>query len=184
MDVLATLRPVAVDVQLGDFIYQVPALPAADWIAALADPDAGAIIPGLLEPEDQRLVWRDYLCGRIDPDELKAAWREVVGIVTGRQWWIGARLVLSAVHPDAWPTVHGRLTKDGLDLGVISIGAFCDVMWVMIMDGAKDDAERAEARFTLTVPPPDVPLADMYDRAEAADGFMAAMAQMQDLRNG
>lgn len=181
MDVLATLRPVAVEVQLGDFIYELPALPAADWIAAMADPDGGAIIPGLLEPEDQWLVWRDFVRGRIDPDELAAAWREVLGVVTGRKWWIGARLVLNAVHPDVWPTIHGRLTKDGLDLEAVSIGAFCDVVWVMMLDGAQNEEERINARFQLTVPPPEVEIADAYDPAETAEGWMAAMAQMQDL---
>lgn len=184
MDVLATLRPVAVQVQLGNWLYELPALPAADWIAALADPDGGAIVPGLLDPEDQRLVWRDYLRGEIDPDELKVAWREVVGVVTGRKWWVGARLVLNAVHPDVWATVHGRMVKEGLDLEAISIGAFCDAVWVMTMDGAKDEAERSQARFALTLPPPDVDIAEAYDKAEAGDGFMAAMRQMQDLRNG
>src|SRR5512147_1068908 len=154
MGILAPLRPAAVPVQLGEWVYEVPALPAADWNEAMADPDGGAIIPGLLDPQDARLVALDYLRGRIDADELKLAWREVIGVVTGRKWWIGARLVLQAVHPEVWPTIHGRLTKDGLDLGTISIGAFCDVVWVMIMDGAKDAAERSEAKFTLTTPPP------------------------------
>lgn len=183
MDVLATLRPVAVELQLGQWTYELPALPAADWIAALADPDGGAIVPGLLDPADQRLIWRDYLHGEIDPDEFKVAWREVVGVVTGRRWWVGARLVLNATHPDVWATVHGRLVRDGLDLETISIGAFCDVVWVMIMDGANDESERSQARFSLTLPPPEVELSEAYDKAEAADGFMAAMASMQDLRS-
>lgn len=184
MDVLPTLRPVAVEIQLGKWIYELPPLPAADWIAALADPDGGAIIPGLLDREDQHHVARDYLRGEIAPDELKAAWREVVGVVTGRQWWIGARLVLNAVHPDVWPIVHGRLVKEGLDLEAISIGAFCDAIWVMILDGAEDDAERSQAKLGLTLPPPDVPISEMYDATEASNGFLAAMQQMQNLRNG
>lgn len=183
MDVLATLRPVAVEVQLGQWTYELPALPAADWIAALADPDGGAIIPGLLDPADQRLIWRDYLHGEIDPGELKLAWREVVGVVTGRQWWVGARLVLNAVHPDVWATVHGRLVKEGIDLDVISIGAFCNAIWVMIMDGAEDDTERSQAKLDLTLPPPDVAISEMYDREEAGSSFLAAMQQMQNLRS-
>lgn len=181
MDILATLRPVGVEIQLGEWLYELPPLPAADWIAALANPDGGAIVPGLLDEEDQRLIARDFLRGKIGADELKLAWREAVGIVTGRQWWVGARLVLNAVHPDVWPIIHGRLTKDGLDLETISIGAFCNVVYVMILDGAKDDAERAEAKFSLTVPPPDVAIAEVYDRKEATAQFFAAMQQMQDL---
>lgn len=181
MDVSATLRPVAVEVELGGFVYELEALPAADWIAALADPNGGAIIPGLLDPRDQQLIWRDFLHGKVSGDELALAWREVVGVVTGRQWWVGARLVLNAIHPDTWPLVHGRLAKGGLDLDSISIGAFCNIVYVMILDGAKDEQERSKAKFDLTLPPPGVALDEVYDKAEAANDFLSAMKSLQDL---
>lgn len=184
MDIAASLWPCAVEIQLGEWIYEIPDLPAADWIRAIHDPDGGAIVPGLLEPEDQRLVWRAFARGELDAEELRLAWREAIGAVAGRPWWEAARLVLSATSRDNWPVIHGKLVQRGVDLDVYSIGGFCNVVHTMALQACKDDAARAQYEFELTTPPPDVAPEEAHQATNAAADFMAAMGQYQTLNGG
>lgn len=180
MDISASLWPIGVAVQLGDWIYEIPALPAPDWIAAIADPDGGAIVPGLLDPADQRLVHRDFIMGRIERDEFSRAWREVIGVVCGRPWWEAARLVLSATAAENWPVVHGKLVQR-LDLETASIGGFCNTVYVMALEACKDEQERSKFLFDLTTAPPEVSPDEALAATDSAADFLAAMSQFQAL---
>lgn len=181
LDLGAQLWPTAIDVELGDWSYQIPELPAAAWILAIADPDGGAIVPGLLEPEDQRLIWRDITMGRLHPDRIGEAWRDVVGAATGRPWWEGARLVLSAAAPDNWPIIQGRLAQRSVDLDRCSIGAFCNIIHMMALEACENETARSQYTFELTTPPPGVAPDEAHAATNAAADFMAAMSQFQDL---
>lgn len=184
MDIAASLWPCAVEIQVGDWIYEIPDLPAAAWIRAIADPDGGAIVPGLLEPEDQSLVWRAFARGEIDAEEIRIAWREAVGAAAGRPWWEAARLVLSATARDNWPVIHGRLVERGVDLESCSIGGFCNVVHTMALHACKDDNARAQYEFELTTPPPEVTPEEAHGATNAAADFLAAMGQFQNLNGG
>lgn len=184
LDLGATLWPTAVDVELGDWEYQIPEYAAATWIEAIANPDGGAIVPGLLEPEDQRLIWRDIAMGRLHPDALADAWRAVVGVVGGRPWWETARLVLSATSRENWPVIQGKLARRGVDLDRCSIGAFCNIVHTMALEAAENDAARASYEFELTTPPPGVKPDEAHAATDAAADFMSAMAQFQNLSPG
>lgn len=181
MDIGASLWPTAVWVRLGDYDYQIPEEPAAVWIRAISDPDGGAIVPGLLEPEDQRLVWRDLVMGRLKPEELSDAWREVVAVAAGRPWWEATRLVLSASARENWPAIHGKLMYRGVDLDKFSIGGFCNLIHVMALEACKDDGERAQYEFELTTPPPGVEPEEAHRSTDAAGDFLAAMRQFQQV---
>lgn len=181
MDIAASLWPVAVEVELGDWSYEIPPYSAAEWIRAIADPDGGAIVPGLLEPADQRLVYRDFVRGHIPRDEFSMAWREVIGAVTGRPWWVAARLVLSATHVENWPFIHGKLVQRGVDLERASIGAFCDVVHVMAMEACKDGNERSQYEFQLTLPPPEVTPEEAHQATDAPSDWLGAMQQFQSV---
>lgn len=184
MDIAASLWPCAVEVQLGDWIYEIPDLAAPAWIEAIASPEPGAIIPGLLEPEDQTLISRDFSMGRIDVGELRQAWREVIGAACGRPWWEAARLVLSATNRDNWPYIHGKLVQRGVDLETASIGGFCNVVHVMALEACKDQNERSQYEFDLTLPPPDVTAEEAHSATDAPVDFLAAMQQFQQLGRG
>jgi hypothetical protein len=181
MDIAAQLWPSAVDVELGDWSYQIPELPASSWIVAIADPDGGAIVPGLLEPEDQRLVWRDITMGRLHPESLSEAWRDVVTAVTGRPWWESARLVLSATSRENWPVIQGKLAQRGVDLDACSIGAFCNIVHTMAIQACENENARSQYEFELTTPPPGVAPDEAHASTNAAEDFMAAMQQFQNL---
>ena len=181
MDVGASLWPTAVRVQLGDWEYEIPPEPASVWITAIAATDGGAIIPGLLEPEDQRLVWRDFVMGRLGPDEVDNAWREVVTVAAGRPWWEACRLVLSATAKENWSIIHGKLVSRGVDLEVFSLGGFCNVVHLMALQACADDAARSAYEFELSTPPPGVDADEAHDATGAAGDFLAAMQQFQQL---
>jgi hypothetical protein len=181
MDIQAQLWPTAVDVELGDWSYQIPELPASEWIVAIANPDGGAIVPGLLEPEDQRLICRDIIMGRLHPDTLTEAWRDVIGVVTGRPWWEGARLVLSATSPDNWPVIQGKLAQRNVDLDRCSIGAFCNIVHYMALEACENDNARSQYEFELSTPPPGVAPDEAHAATNAAADFMSSMQQFQNL---
>lgn len=182
MDISASLWPVGVEVQLGQWIYEIPPEPAAIWIKAMVDPDGAAIVPGLLEPADQRLVYRDFVMGRIERAEFSAGWRLAVGLATGRPWWEAARLALSATHSDNWPVVHGKLMQRGVDLEKVSIGGFCNIVHVMALEACKDASERSQFLFDLQTPPPEVTPEEAHTATDAPADFLAAMAQFQSLK--
>lgn len=184
MDIAASLWPCAVEIQVGDWVYEIPDLSAADWIRAIADTDGGAIVPGLLEPEDQALVWRDFAAGKIDDVDLRDAWRDAVGAAAGRPWWVASRLVLSATARDNWPIIHGRLVQRGVDLERASIGGFCNVVHTMALEACKDDGARAQYEFELITPPPGVSPDEAHAATNASTDFMAAMQQFQSLGGG
>lgn len=179
MDIQASLWPTAVWVTLGEWDYQIPAEPASVWIRAIADPDGGAIVPGLLEPEDQRQVWRDLVMGRLEREVVNEAWRAVVGAASGRPWWEASRLVLSATSRENWGFIHGRLMTRGVDLDRFSLGGFCNIVHVMALEACKDESERSRYEFELTTPPDGVEPEDAHEATDAAEDFLAAMRQFQ-----
>ena len=184
MDVVASLRPCAIDVQLGEWIYTIPELPAADWIEAIVDPDGGSIVPGLMDEVTQRDVWNTYLRGLIEPEELEHAWRYALEAATGQRWWTAAKLFLSATEKGTWPVLHGSLLARGVDLEYISIGAAWNVIYRLALEGCKDESERAKLEFDIAHPPPGVDISEAFDKAQAASDFLAAMGIARGLDGG
>jgi hypothetical protein len=184
VDVVASLRPCAIDVQLGPWVYTIPARPAADWIEAIVDPEGGAIVPGLFDEATERDAWLCFLRGEIGKDELAEAWQDALGAATGQKWWSAARLFLSATDPATWPVIHGDLLVRGVDLNVVSVGAAYNAIYRIGLEGCKDQAERAKFEFDLMTPPPSVPVAEAYDKRAAAQDFMDSIAMLRTIDTG
>lgn len=181
MSSIVSLWPCEIDVELGGFVYTLPALPASAWIEAIGSPDGGAIVPGLLNESDQRLFWRDFVAGAISTEEINEGWRACLEAAIGQKWWAGAALILDVVGPKTWPIVHGRLIREGVDLDKISIAAFWNTVYVMALEACKDDQAREEFKFKLNLPPPGY-AADAHDPQADADDWMAAMETLQQLQ--
>lgn len=178
MDALVGFRPVSVDVELGDWTYQIPALPAADWITAVLAPEGGAIVPGLLCAADRADIWRDFVEGGFDDEVLRDVERDALEAAAGRPWWEADRLIRTMVAPDNWGTVHGELMLRGLDVERLPLAAVLNAVYALVRKMLSHDAD-ALARFDakLKMPPPGVEIERLYDQQEAADDFMAAMAE-------
>ena len=179
MDPVAALRPYPIDVQLGPWIYTIPELPAADWIEAVVNPDGGSIVPGLMDEATQRDVWRCMLRGEIHPDEIREGWRYALGAAVGQTWWAAARLILSAADPDAWPVIHGRLMRDGLDLTRVSVGAVWNAIYYIGLEGCEDQTARTKFEFDLTLAPPDVEVDEQLAASDPAADFLANIDMMR-----
>jgi hypothetical protein len=179
MDPAAALRPAEIEVQLGGWIYTIPELPAADWLEALMADDAGAIIPGLLEEDDQRDIWHQFLTGKIDKEELNQAWRSVLTAAVGQPWWVASRLLLAVADAKTWPIIHGRLIERGVDLESISIGALWNVVYMIARSNCANDNDQAKLEYDLTTPPPEASAEEASAFTTTRDEFLAAMGTLQ-----
>lgn len=184
MDIAAALRPCAVEVQLGDWWYTIPELPAADWIEAIVSSEGGSIVPGLMDEATKRDVWACFLRGEIQREELEEAWRDALAAATGHKWWSVTRLFLGATEPGTWPILHGDLLVRGVDLERVSVGAAYNAIYRIGLEGCKDEAERAKFQFDIAQSPPGVETAESYDKSEAAANFLAAVDVLRSLDNG
>jgi hypothetical protein len=184
MDVGAALAPSEIDVELGQWIYTIPALPASVWMEALLDEDGGAIVPGLMDDVTRDDVHRQFLLGTVTKAELEEGWRAAVGAASGQPWWQAARLVMSCAQPDAWPVVHGKLLKWGLDLDRISLGALYNALLVLAYEACKDDNDRASFEFNLTSPPPEVSVEEAMASTDTEEDWMSAFASFQQITGG
>lgn len=184
MDAGAALRPAPIELQLGEWIYTIPALPAADWIEALLGDDGGAIVPGLMDEDTARDVWREFLRGRIAKEELEQGWRHALGAASGQPWWQCARLVMSATDKESWPIVHGKLLGRGVDLERVSLGGFYNAVYFIGLEGCKDDAERSTWEFQMSMPPPEVAAEEALAAFDTAGDFMSALSALQAVQAG
>ena len=153
MDPVASLRPAEIDVEIGQYVYTVPALGAADWIEVLAEGNGWSIIPGLLSAADKLALMRDYLGGTVTSQDLLDAGHSVLAAAGGRRWWEVERLVQAAIG-EAWPTIHGNLVLKGVDVKRLTLGAFINAIWVMALQSCKKDSERQALEWEITKPPP------------------------------
>jgi hypothetical protein len=181
VDPVASLRVAEIDVEIGDYLYTVPALTAADWIEVLDAGSGWSVIPGLLSPQDKLSVMRDYLSGAVTSQGLLDAGRRVLEVAGGRKWWEVQRLVDSATTAAAWPTVHGNLVWKGVDLDRVTLAGFCNVIWVMGLQGCQKDSERQALEWEITKPPPG--FADELEETDEAD-FNQILAEQARLTGG
>ena len=184
MDAGAALDPSEIDVELGQWIYTIPALPASAWIEAILAEDGGSLVPGLMDDATRDDVWREFLRGNITKEELEQGWRAALEAASGQPWWQCARMIMSAASPDAWAIVHGKLASRGVNLSTVSLGACYNMMFVLCLEACKDDNDRVQFEFNLTTPPPEVSVEEAMASTNAEDDWMSAFAGFQQITGG
>jgi hypothetical protein len=177
----AALRPAAVSVELGDWEYEIPSLPATDWLEALLGGWYG-VVPGLLSAEDEISVLRDYRTGAVSKEELLASARAAVEAASGRRWWVAERLISTATNDEFWPTIHGSLVLRGVDLDRLSLGGVLNAIYVVMVENMKED-KRHSFDAQLDAPPPQAVAAE-WDDGAAEEDFMAALGEQVKLHGG
>lgn len=176
MDVVASLWPCEIDVEIGPGVYTIPALPAADWVATVARNDALGIVPGLLLDEDQLEVY-DLIEDEVVPlADFETLARHALEAAAGRPWWEAQHLVIGAVQ--SWDVIGGRLINTGVDLHRISLGAFCNAIYAMAIDGM-DKKDRMKFDNDLKRPPLEEIEAQSGDESFLAQQFRAAFSEAQ-----
>lgn len=163
------LRRWPVHVDLADRTWTIPALPAADWMAATL---AGwlDIVPGLTTDADQLDDLLD--AGTIGYDDCVAAARDALEAAAGCRWWTAQRLVHAACD---WDTIGGELLLRGVDPAIAPLGAVLAAAYRVATRHA-EPVERARIDHELDKPPAGIPVREWFDEAEAADAFMALTA--------
>lgn len=179
-DALASLRIWALDVELGGETFVVPARPAVDWFVAILDEDVPMpLIPGMMGPAAEDRIGEMLLDGDIDVDLITTRSREVLTAAAGRSWWEADRLIRSSAA--SWHIIGGELTRLGVDLGTVSLGAALNAIYVVCVR-TMDEKERNKFDIDLRLPPigiEGVKPEEMYDVKQAESAFMALMGGAQ-----
>lgn len=151
-DPLWSLGVWPVAIRLGGAGFEIPALPARDWLAVLMveDFDPADVFPDLAGDLDDEIA-ELILAGTIDLDDLDDAAFDVISAVSGRPWWIALRLIATARA--SW-AVLGPMMIMRVDAGAVSLSAWLDVLLMTIMESI--DRDKAEMFvLQLEAPPPD-----------------------------
>lgn len=178
---IAALRSADIEVELGEWLYVIPARPASEWMVAIAQ-GAGAILPGMLDPEDRSFLLRDLLRGRVTREEIAEAVHDVLETAGGRRWWEVERLISSVMQSEHWPTMHGELLLRGVDLDRLTLGAAWNAIYALILRST-EESKRTRFEHEVSKPPPGISADELYDVEEAEDAFMSVLVSEQ-ARNG
>lgn len=147
---LASLRQVDVEVDLGGRKWVIPAAPAADWFEAVLSNGACPIVPGMLAPRDEEDLIDLVLAGKVGNDELQHANHDALAAASGWNWWEAERLMVSIAHD--WKVVGGHLLQHGIRLAAEPLGAVLAATYALATANlSKDDRFSFDAR--LTAPP-------------------------------
>ena len=145
-DPVRSLRPGPVAFLVKGKEYEIPALPAVDWLEVLMRPDwGGDDIFVELMPEGISLV-----LGDLEPDQAEDLALQVIEEVTGRHWWIAVRLIQTLAQ--TWDVMGAEATFNHVDPEKLSLAGWLDAMLVLLMSRLKDqDATMFAAQ--LEAPP-------------------------------
>lgn len=178
MDALAALRCWAVEVELdigGELrLFRIEPAPAADWLIATLQAGHLSYLPGMLDD-----VQRDELMQALDDhalstDDLVAANRDAIEVVSGWPWWQAGRLIGTLSH--GWARLGGMLYATGIDPERHSLGAVLGGVWSLLYNNTPKKEDRDKLLRTL-VAPPEIDMGDgEWDEDKAHEALWAMMA--------
>jgi hypothetical protein len=177
-DALAALRIWTLEVELAGETFTVPPRPAADWFLAILDEDVPLpLIPGMMDGDAEERIADLLLDGKVSPEEITVRSRELLTEVAGRPWWEADRLIRSS--GSSWQIIGGELTRLGVDLGKVSLGAALNAIYVICVR-TMDEKERNKFDIDLRLPPigvEGVKPEELYDQRAAESAFASLMGQ-------
>jgi hypothetical protein len=148
VDPIASMRIWAVDVQVGGHTFEVPPLPAADWMPTLIDGDLSQILDLLRSTTID--VDELILTGSVSGEDLSEALLDAVEAAAGRPFQ--AAYVLAQVAAAHWGRIGGRLAQRGFRWDLMPLGAALDAIYAMVVENMKD-ADLAKFEALLNKPP-------------------------------
>ena len=152
-DPVWSLRPWPVSVRVVGTMFEIPALPAADWLTILMteNPDLDDIFPGLLDEEDQDIVTEAMLDGALE--ETFSVCLDIITAVSGRPWYIAMRLI--EVARNSWQVLGAEMLLKKVNAEELSLSGWLDVLLLLIMRNI-DPKEATMFTMRLEAPPADV----------------------------
>lgn len=163
-----SLRPWPLLVVLGGVEYEIPALPAADWLAYLMQPQPdfdGMILDFFPANEDL------LMDGKITVDDLYETCCDVLETVCGRAWWVTLRLV--NIARESW-YILGPQMLEAIDFEHVSIAAWLDILLVKIVN-SMEPKETAMFAARLEAPPPEYASEDPFEEMAMDQGAFLSM---------
>jgi hypothetical protein len=146
--------------------YEIPAVPAVDWLTILMadDIDLERVLLELCPRGIELLTDED-----VDPEVLYDALLDVVEEVSGRYWWIALRLIVT-IRVN-WNVLGAEMFFRNLDPARMSLSGWLDAMLVIAI---KSMEPKDVAMFVskLELPPPGEEL-DPEDMEMSADQFLS-----------
>ncbi len=152
-DPVWSLRPWPVSVRVAGGMYEIPALPAVDWLTVLMtdDPALDDIFPGLLDEADQDVVTEAMLDGHLE--ETFSVCLDIITAVSGRPWYIAMRLI--DVARTSWHVLGAEMLLKGVDAEKLSLSGWLDILVLTIMKNI-DPKDAAMFTMRLEAPPADI----------------------------
>jgi hypothetical protein len=167
-DPIWSLKPWPVLFTVNDQDYEIPALPAVDWLTVLMKEefDLSDVIFELL-PDGVSLFGDE----NIDLNDLYDACLDVIEAVTSRHWWIAIGLI--GVAQANWNIVGVEMMLHGIKAEEVSISAWLDALLVITLSIMDKDKTTAFI-MRLEKPPPgeEVPAEELE---MSRDEFMSMM---------
>ncbi len=172
VDPLASLRAWSCDVTLGGREYVLRPALAVEWLPILmVDPmDLSAIIPGMVSNGDADELENALIEGLVELSEIEAVCQEVITMAAGRDWWWACNLLASVAG--VWMTIFGALTRQGVDVARLPLGALLDALDEECLS-RMDKQHRQDFDRQLNIPPAGV-VPDIDEDREAMT-FVALM---------
>jgi hypothetical protein len=165
VDPAASLRCWALEIDLGGRTYEVPALPAADWLPVLLEGDPLLVLDMFVSIEDGETIDDLILAGQVKADELTEALIGAVEQTAGRPFM--ASYVLVQATARHWATISGRLSQRGFRWDREPLGAALDAVYSIITMNMKDE-DRVKFEALLDTP---MPGRKVTPSAAATEGF-------------
>lgn len=128
VDPIWSLRPWPVVLNVGGEDFEIPAMPATDWLVYLMQPEPD--LDGLLGdwlPDVEDLLMDEV----IDLEELYDLVLELISTVSARPWYVALRLI--QVARGSWDVLHPELIRRRVDPDRHSLAAWLDVLLVAIL---------------------------------------------------
>lgn len=170
-DPIQSLRPWPLAVTFHGREYEIPALPAADWLSVLMVEQfhLDDVFPGLLDEEEQEAVADALMQGGEDADDLIQFCLDIVETASARYWWVAMRLI--EIARTSWDVVGAELGLRGVDASRISLSSWLDQLLLVILRGMES---KDISMFTMKLesPPPQAEV-EPEDMVMSRDAFLA-----------
>lgn len=170
LDPVQSLAAYSVLVTVAGHDMEIPALPAADWLAVLMSDSMDDIFPGLLGDEDTELFEDLILDGKLGLDEYEETLFSIIETVSARKWWVALRLVTQAKV--SWDIVGGELALKRIDPTQMSLSAWLDALLLIILEHT-EPRDVTMWTMKLEAPPQDVAEEEVDDMSMSSAQFMA-----------
>ena len=147
----AAFRQGPFTVEVGGYSYVFPALSAAQWLDAMAQPGWDTEVFRLCDDEAHQAFVDRADSGDADRAELLRVVHLAIAEAGGRNWWEVVRLSGICL---AQPAFLGSILLRGIDPSRCTLAAFLAVAWSLITQNGSE-TERAMREMELTTPPPE-----------------------------